>query len=151
MEFVRQFEKWVSRVLVAFLMIVVAAGTVELFYVLFARLVLVSREIETLTDLQGALQAGFGGVLFVIIGIELIATLATPSSDHRRKLELILLVTMIALGRHILSMDLEHAGGSFLAGLAALVVALGAGFWLVRTASTRSTVPGTGTSPEATD
>ena len=141
MNFARQFETWVSRILVAFLMIVVAAGTVELFYVLLVRLAGVSRQIETLADLQGALQAGFGGVLFVIIGIELIATLATPSSDHLRRLELILLVTMIALGRHILSMDLEHASGPFLAGLALLVVALGGAFWLVRSASAKSSSP----------
>jgi len=47
---------------------------------------------------------------------------------------MIVLVAIIAVGRHITQLDFEHVGGPALAGIAALVLALTAGYWLVKSA-----------------
>ena len=62
---------------------------------------------------------------------------AAPAAAHRIhsyhiRTEVILVVAMIAVGRHIIQFDFEHASGSVLAGIAMLMLALSASYFLVR-------------------
>lgn len=63
------------------------------------------------------------------------------------RLEIVLLVAVIALGRHIVMLELEHLDGMSLLGIAALILALTGGYVLVRRASIVG--PPEGTQPAA--
>jgi uncharacterized membrane protein (DUF373 family) len=90
--------------------------------------------LETLNSLQEGLQSVFGAVLLVLLGLELIDTLRVYFIDHEVRTEVILIVAMIAVGRHVIQIDFHHTGGLELMGMAAVVVALAVSFYLVKRA-----------------
>jgi uncharacterized membrane protein (DUF373 family) len=81
---------------------------------------------------HGLLQRGFGGVLIVLLGLELMETLKTYFSEHHIRVEVILVVAIIAVGRHIIKLDFEHVSASLLFGLSVLMIGLTTGYFLVR-------------------
>ena len=58
-------------------------------------------------------------------------TLKTYFHEHRVRVEVILIVSIIAVGRHIIQVDYEHMSGSQLIGLGGLMLALTGGYFLV--------------------
>lgn len=104
---------------------------------------------QTVPDMQRNVQRAFAGVLLIILGLELLETLRTYFSEHRVRLEVILIVAIIAAGRHIIQLDFEHIDGVALMGIAAVVLSLTAGYFLIRKsgAPTRSDEAETTTAP----
>jgi uncharacterized membrane protein (DUF373 family) len=88
--------------------------------------------IESAPEFQMRLQNAFSGALLVLLGLELLETVRTYFTEHRIRLEVIMIVAMIAVSRHIIAIDFEHADGVWLLGVSALVIALGAAYYLVR-------------------
>ena len=89
-------------------------------------------QVETVPDLQKAVQRAFASVLLIILGLELLETLRTYFVEHRVRLEVILIVAIIAVGRHIIQLDLEHIAGLTLVGIGVLILALTGGYFLIR-------------------
>lgn len=94
--------------------------------------------IDSVPEFQMRVQNAFGGALLVLLGLELLETVRTYFAEHRIRLEVIMIVAMIAVSRHIITIDFEHADGLWLIGVASLVVALGAAYYLIK----RSTMIG---------
>jgi uncharacterized membrane protein (DUF373 family) len=92
--------------------------------------------IDSAPEFQMRVQRAFGGALLVLLGLELLETVRTYFTEHRIRLEVIMIVAMIAVSRHIITIDFEDADGIWLVGVASLVVALGAAYYLVK----RSTI-----------
>ncbi len=90
------------------------------------------RDIGSVTDLQRTSQGAFGGVLLILLGLELLESLRTYFTEHKVRLELILVAATIAVGRHVILIDLEHTGGMQLVGVSALVIALTTGCYLTK-------------------
>ena len=88
--------------------------------------------IDSAAEFQMRLQNAFGGALLVLLGLELLETVRTYFTEHRVRLEVIMIVAMIAVSRHIITIDFEHADGLWLLGVSALVIALGAAYYLVK-------------------
>lgn len=134
---VARFEVLVVLALKVLLTLAVALAIV-LLYVLFINGV---REQTTAIDnvgrLQSALQQVFAGVLLVLLGLELIETLNVYAAEHHVRIEVILIVAMIALGRHIVQMDFEHLSGPVLLGVAGLMTGLAASYFLITSAHRR--------------
>lgn len=116
----------------------VATATLVLFF-LFARdLVSETRKIGSIADLLPSMQQTFAGILIVVLGLELLETLRTYFREAHVRVEVILAVAIIAIGRHVIQADLGHTPGLALLGEAALILALVVGYFLVkRTASTK--------------
>lgn len=135
-----RFEAAVILVLQLFMMIVIATALFELFKILYSAFsthLLHLRDggpdaIRNVGDLQRVLQRAFGGVLLVLLGLELLDTLRNYFTEHRLRLEIILVVAIIAVGRHIILLDFEHLDGWTLGGIALLVLALTGGYFLIR-------------------
>ena len=68
----------------------------------------------------------------VLLGLELLETLKTYLTHHRFRLEVVLVVGSIAVARHIIQLDFQHATGGFLAGLGVLIASLVAGYYLLQ-------------------
>lgn len=88
--------------------------------------------IQTVPELMKSAQTAFSGVLLIILGLELMETLRVYFKSHRIRLETILSVAIIAVGRHVINLDVEHMAGISMIGVAVLVLALAAGYFLVR-------------------
>jgi uncharacterized membrane protein (DUF373 family) len=138
----RTFETTVV-VLVGLLLAVAVAIAVAVLYVgLFAALrVGLADTLESAGGLQVALQNVFGGVLLVLLGLELIDTLKVYFAEHTIRTEVILIVAMIAVGRHVIQIDYHHTGGLELIGIATIMIALAVSYFLVKKSRISSDAP----------
>jgi uncharacterized membrane protein (DUF373 family) len=128
----RWFEIAIVAALQVLLVMLITIATITL-YGLFVQGVRNNLgAIGSTDDLHGVLQRGIGGVLIVLLGLELMETLKTYFSEHHIRVEVILVVAIIAVGRHIIKLDFEHVSASLLFGLSALMIGLAAGYFLVR-------------------
>lgn len=135
----RRFEIAVIAILRIVLAIVIALAIIELCLIILDAISVnfVRREIDgaagiqSIPDLQRAVQRAFAAVLLVILGLELLETLRTYFVEHRTRLRVIFVVAMIAVGRHIIQLDFDHITGALLAGIAVLVLTLSASYYLM--------------------
>jgi uncharacterized membrane protein (DUF373 family) len=114
------------------LIFAVATATIVLFFLFARNLVADASKIESVAELLPTMQQSFAGILIVVLGLELLETLRTYFTEHHVRVEVILVVAIIAVGRHVIQVDFEHTSGSVDLGLAALIVALVLGYFLVK-------------------
>lgn len=126
--FLDRFERFITYALLVLMGAVVLLATVELAWLL-AKDVLTSPlfllEIEELQEL-------FGQFLLVLIGIELMYTLRLYIDDRSIHLEAVLAVALIAVARKIIVVEPKDLPPGALFAVAALVVGLAIGHYLVQ-------------------
>jgi uncharacterized membrane protein (DUF373 family) len=129
----RYFEAIVVGALQLLLMVVIVIAVADLWIIL-ATALFDERlsELSTVPDLQRALQRTLAGVLLVLLGLEMMAALRTCFTEHSVKVEIILILALIAVGRHIIQLDFEHLDGVTLVGIAVLIIGLAAGLGMIR-------------------
>lgn len=110
----------------------IATATIALFLIFFRNLIADMAKIGTVADLLPAMQESFAGILIVVLGLELLETLKNYFREHHVRVEVILVVAIIAIGRHVIKTDFEHTPATVDLGLAALIVALVVGYFLVK-------------------
>lgn len=126
------FERGVLIAVQLLLMGLILVAVADLIWLMWHGLLNQLVAITDVEHLQKALQRGFAGILLVLIGLELLETLRAYLHDRHVRLEIVLLVAVIALGRHIVQIDLEHVPAASLVGIAALMLALTIGYYLIR-------------------
>jgi uncharacterized membrane protein (DUF373 family) len=110
---------------------IVIAGLI--LYGLFVYGVLTSIiKVSSLDQLQTDLQHVFAGVLLLVLGLELMKSLQSFFVGFRVQVEFIVIVAVIAVARHILLIDYEHADPPKIVAVAALILALAISYVLVR-------------------
>ncbi len=114
--------------------VLVLVSTVVLFILAIDGLRTRAAHIGSVEDLLFVVQRSIAGILTVVLGLEVLETLKAYFRDHYVRLEVILVVAIIAVGRHLVQVDFEHTSPTGLFGLAAVVVALTAGYFLVKKA-----------------
>ena len=123
-----RFERIVMHVLLVVLAAVVLLATVELVWVIVKDVVTAPAfllEIHELLDL-------FGLFLLVLIGIELMHSVKTYVTSRVYHLETVLSVALIAVARKIIVLEPKELPEGALLGIAALVLALALGYYLLR-------------------
>jgi len=130
-----RIEQSVVVILMILLIALIAVALYELVTLFVTRMGSRLAEIHTTSDFQEALQAGFGGVLIVLLGLELLETMKVYFQDHRFRIEVIILVAIIATGRHMILIDMHHTNPMTLFGLAALMLALSGSYYLLKRGS----------------
>lgn len=134
---IEKFEVVIIALLQLLLVVVVTLATAQLFVLLFKRLPMSWSEVATADDLHLVMQRAFGGVLIVVLGLELIETLKVYFREHKVRVEVIMIVSLIAVGRHIIQVDYANVEGSQLLGMGALIMSLAGGYFLIAKAHTR--------------
>jgi uncharacterized membrane protein (DUF373 family) len=132
----RAFEMATVIALELMIIFTVATATVILATIYIAGMRAQLGNIVNLDTLQPTLEQYFSGVLMVLLGLELLETLKTYFSERHIRIEVILVVAMIAVGRHVIRVDFGHTDGFTLLGLAGLILALSAGYFLVKGVAT---------------
>src|SRR5215470_3429625 len=89
-------------------------------------------QIDSVAELQQAVQALFAGVLLVVLGLELMDTLRNYFIEHRLRVEFLISVALIAIARHVIQLDYEHVSPWLVLALAALIFSLAASYVGIR-------------------
>jgi len=131
---VEKFEGIVVAVLAFLLIVIVAIILAVVAYLFASKLGTTVTGIDNIAELQqGALRA-FSGILLVLLGLELLDTVKVYFREHTVRVEVILLVGLIAMGRHVLEIDLHHIEPLVLFGFSSLLLALAVSYYLVKRA-----------------
>lgn len=74
----------------------------------------------------------FGGFLSVLIGIELLHTIKMYLKEDVVHVEIVLLVALIGISRHVIDLDFKHLSGMTIIGISALILSLSGGYLLIK-------------------
>ena len=115
--------------------VVLLLSTVELAWVIIKDIItppILLLEIDELLEI-------FGLFMLVLIGIELLDTIAKTymdeSADHA---QIVMAVAIIAIARKVIILDVKDLSGLTLLGVAAIILALSIGYYLVKKKGERS-------------
>lgn len=115
------------RVLAVAMTVVIILGVVDVFYVIYNRLMTPPIYILEMTDLL----ATFGAFMAVLIAIEIFINITIYLRDDVIHVKIVLATALMAVARKVIILDFESAGMLEVIALAALVVAVSLGYWLV--------------------
>ncbi len=127
-DYVKKFERVVTSTLIGMMAVVIVLAVADLTWVLVKDIIsppVVLLDLDELLDL-------FGMFLLVLIGIELLETLKAYVRERELRAEVIILVAIIALARKIVTLDVKDVPSVSLLGIAAIIVALGIAYYLIR-------------------
>ena len=114
------------------LVLVIIVALYQLWYLFVVAISDHLGDISSIPMLTEAVQRGFAGVLLIVLGLELLETLRMYFAHHRVRLEIILVVAIIAVARHVINLDFHDLSGAEIAGVGALILALTGGYYLVK-------------------
>jgi uncharacterized membrane protein (DUF373 family) len=126
------FDLWVLRILRATLGFGIIAALAILVLLAIREMQRAVGQVETIAQLQDAVQSLFAGILLVVLGLELMDTLRNYFIEHRLRVELLISVALIAVARHIIQLDYEHTPPWLVAAIALLVFSLAASYVGIR-------------------
>lgn len=127
--FILIVEKVIVRALVAMMLVTVLIATVELAILLLRDLAAPPFDLLTISEMLEV----FGFFMMILIGIELMDTVKSYITDHHVRVESVINVALIAIARKVIVMEPKAYPAPVLLAVAAIVVALGATYYLVRT------------------
>ncbi len=130
MKLIRIFERAIVVVLIALMMLVIFLSTVELGYLVVTDILSSPNYLIGITELLRI----FGFFLLVLIGIELLGTIEAYFEEHAIHDEVVLIVAIIAVARKVIVLDLEKYTSDTLFAIAAILLALSLGYFLVKRA-----------------
>lgn len=126
---IKKFERMLILVLVFMMALVLLLSTIELGWVIIKDILsppVLLLEIDELLEL-------FGVFMLVLIGIELLETIVKTYlheiPDHAR---IVISVAIIAIARKVIILDMKDLSGTALLGIAAIILALTIGYYLIR-------------------
>lgn len=124
------FEKIIVFTLLGLMMLAVLVSTVELAVILFQELM---KPPLFLLNIDEMLQV-FGFFLMVLIGLELLESIKAYLEEDRVHAEVVFLVAIVAMSRKVIIFDYSEITPEMMYGIAAVIIALASGFFLVRRA-----------------
>ena len=128
-ELMRGFEKALVKVLTVLMAVVLLLATVDLAWIIVQDVASPPYFVLSLDELLDI----FGLFMLVLIGIELLETvMKTYLTQGMLHFEVVLTVAIIAMARKVIILDLKEVDSLSLLGIAAIVLALAAGYFLMR-------------------
>ncbi len=128
MDIFHKAEKIIAIVLLLLMGVVVASGTIEVAYEIVTSLIDPPGFFLGVSELFDV----FGLFLMVLIGLELMTSIHMYLDDHRIHAEMMFLVALTAITRKIVIMDSSVADPMLIFSIGFLVIALAAGYYLLR-------------------
>ena len=127
-KFLKKFERFIVIALLGFMALVVLLSVVELAVLIFEQLMLPP---FMLLDMAKLLKI-FSFFLIVLIGLELIEVIKVYLVDEQVHVEVIFLVAIIAVARKVIILDVNEMEPLTLVGVAAIILALSGGYYLLK-------------------
>lgn len=130
--FFEKFEVVVFYILSSVVILYIAIEVIELVFQIGKALVTLD-DTKTRLLISKEQTALILPVFFnILIAIELIDTFSLYIKEHHIKVQSILLIGLIAIGRKLLILDIGHSDGFSNLGLAAMILALSVGYYFVK-------------------
>jgi uncharacterized membrane protein (DUF373 family) len=130
----KKFEKLMIQALMVMMAIVLLFATVDLGWLIVKDLLqapVLVLSVEQLLDI-------FGLFMLVLIGIELLETIMkTYVTQGQTHYEVVLSVAIIAIARKVIILDLKEVNSLSLLGIASIILALTAGYFLMKRSQSR--------------
>jgi len=126
--FLKKFERIIIHCLIVMMVLVVSLSAIELAWIIIVDITTppyMMLEINQLLEL-------FGVFLLVLIGFELLDTIRAYLVEKVIHMEIVLEVSLLALARKVIILDLEKYDGATVLALAALILAVAAAFFAVK-------------------
>ena len=133
---IKSFERIVVLALLGIMMLAVFVSTVELAVIFYEQLM---KPPVFFLNIEEMLEV-FGFLLMVLIGLELLETIKSYLEDDIVHAEVVFLVAIVAVARKIVILDYKELSPQLLYGIAAVVLALSLGYFLVKRAMNDSTI-----------
>ncbi|MBB5347419.1 phosphate-starvation-inducible PsiE family protein [Desulfoprunum benzoelyticum] len=128
-ELIKKFEKALIFSLVVMMAIVLLLATIELGWIIVKDIVtppVFLLEIDELIEI-------FGLFMLVLIGIELLETIIRTYLDRSTEhVTIVIAVALIAISRKVIVLGKQEFTGDILLGIAAVIIALAGGYYLIR-------------------
>lgn len=137
-------EKLTIRLLVGMMLLTVVIATGELAYLLIKDLLAPPMDLLTISELLEV----FGFFMLILIGIELMDTVKAYITENHVRGQSVIMVALIAIARKVIVLDPKQYTEGTLLAIAAIILALGLGYWLVRERN-REGDAGKGPAPKA--
>jgi uncharacterized membrane protein (DUF373 family) len=126
--FLKKFERMILTALIVMMGLTILLATIELAWLIIKDVIshpIIFLEIQELLDI-------FGLFLLVLLGIELGSTLKTYLAQNEVHVEVVFAVALIAIGRKVIILDLKEIPSLSLLGIAAIIISLSCGYFLVK-------------------
>jgi uncharacterized membrane protein (DUF373 family) len=127
-KYLRNFEKFITVSLIIMMAVVILLATVELGWIIIKDIItppIFLLDISELLDI-------FGLFLLILIGIELVETIKAYLSERVIRVEVVIIVALIAISRKVIILDVKELSSLTLIGIAAIILALSAGCYLLK-------------------
>ena len=121
-------ERYIIRALTILMLLAITFGTIELGRVLILEII---KPPAFVLDISKLFES-FGLVLVILIGVELLKVMKMFLTEDKIKPEMVVEVAVIALCNKIITLDTKHTTGDVLLGLAALLIGLSFGYFVLR-------------------
>ncbi len=128
-----KFESFISFVLILLMGIVVISSTLELGYILYKDITEPSGMFLGISELFEL----FGLFMMVVIALELMTSIYMYSTNKIVYIEMMFLIAITAITRKIVILDSKATDPLTLIGIAAILIALVAGFYVVKNVNKR--------------
>jgi uncharacterized membrane protein (DUF373 family) len=125
----KKFEAVMIQVLMLMIAIVVLLATLDLGWVIVQ---FIMQPPYGLLNIAQLIEI-FGLIMLVVIGIELLETMMKMyTTRDRPHYEIVLSVAIIAIARKVIILDFKEVDGLSLIGIASIIIALAAGYYLMK-------------------
>jgi uncharacterized membrane protein (DUF373 family) len=124
----KTYEKIIYFILIFLFAIIVAFSVGELVYIVYTSLFVNTPLLLENQELLGI----FGYFLLVLIGVELLSTVAAYVNEKVVHVEVVILIAIIAVVRGVILVDPSKLDGLELIGVAAIIITLCAGYYLLK-------------------
>ena len=124
----KTYEKIIYYILIVLFAIIVTFSIGQLAYLVYINLA-----IDTPLLLENhELLTLFGYFLLVLIGVELLSTIAAYVNEKVIHVEIVILIAIIAIVRGVVLLDAQNANPWNMFGIAAIVFALCSGYYFLK-------------------
>lgn len=131
-DLIKKFEVVVFYILSGVIVLYIAVEIIELVYQFGRALFTIHEDSDRLLISKEQTKLVLPVFFNILIAIELIDTFNVYIREHNIKVQSILLIGLIAIGRKLLVLDLGHADGLSNIGLASIIIALSLGYYFVK-------------------
>jgi uncharacterized membrane protein (DUF373 family) len=133
LDLVGKIERVIIIVLLFSLLLIVLYTTVVFLVMLFGGIGTgIRSSFSSENNIVMHLHKVFGGFLSVLIGIELLHTIKMYLKEDVVHVEIVLLVALIGISRHIIDLDFTHLKPLTIFGISSLIIALSLGYFLIK-------------------
>ncbi len=128
--FLRELQRIIRigvRAMAVLMTLVILWGVVDVVWVIYQRLMEPPYMLLKISDILET----FGAFMAVLIGIEIFINITSYLRDDVIHVKIVMATALMAIARKVIILDVKEVDWRYLLGLAAVVLAMSVGYWLV--------------------